>query len=254
MAKGATSRSDILEREYTKAILILVRSGIMLIVSLLLVWFFGRLVIVRPLLDIGLLGVAAAIGFGVWGGWKVYRALSVKTVSFQCPYCSHEMRFPNVPENGFDCEDCNRPVAIKDGQVVAIKTITCPVCRTEHKVSVDAHRYICDNCQRPLNVSGDVPTTEITVGGDSEILRNYDVILTSAGRSPNDVALALESIMILTLAEARRLLQELPLTVVRNVPERKADAIRRRLRELGSTAVIQPTVTEAPNQRARGGQ
>jgi len=36
-------------------------------------------------------------------------------------------------------------------------------------------------------------------------------------------------------------MENLPLTVIRNVPERKADAIRSRLRELGATAVVRPT-------------
>jgi ribosomal protein L7/L12 len=53
--------------------------------------------------------------------------------------------------------------------------------------------------------------------------------------------MALESILICNLVEARRQMENLPLTVMRNVPERKADAVRRRLRELGATAIVRPT-------------
>ena len=62
-------------------------------------------------------------------------------------------------------------------------------------------------------------------------------------------AMAVESILICNLAESRRQMENLPLTVMRNVPERKADAVRRRLRDLGATAVIRPTADQTASTR-----
>ena len=53
--------------------------------------------------------------------------------------------------------------------------------------------------------------------------------------------MALESILVCNLVDARHQMEGLPLTVMRNVPERKADAVKRRLRDLGATAITQPT-------------
>jgi ribosomal protein L7/L12 len=49
---------------------------------------------------------------------------------------------------------------------------------------------------------------------------------------------------VCNLPEARAQLKNLPLTVMRNVPELKADALRRRLRELGATAIVRPTAED----------
>src|SRR5207237_6152576 len=101
--------------------------------------------------------------------------------------------------------------------------------------------YMCDQCNRAVKLTSD--PKEI-VAERSDLLTNYDVLLTDIGRKPTDVAMALESILICNLVEARRQMENLPLTVRRNVPERKADAVRRRLRDLGATAIVRPTAEE----------
>src|SRR5207253_828721 len=73
-----------------------------------------------------------------------------------------------------------------------------------------------------------------------EPTEDFDVLLSQVGRQPKDVAMALESILICNLAEAKRQMENLPLTVMRNVPHRKADAVKTRLRELGATAIARP--------------
>jgi len=61
--------------------------------------------------------------------------------------------------------------------------------------------------------------------------------------------MALESILICNLAEARRQMENLPLTVIRMFPSAKQNAIRSRLRELGATAVVRPTEDQAVPRR-----
>jgi ribosomal protein L7/L12 len=121
-----------------------------------------------------------------------------------------------------------------------IKQITCTFCKTVHKVSAKATQYMCDRCNRALRLT-DPNSPAAVVQEQSDLLANYDVQLTDIGRNKNEVAMALQSMLVCNLPEARRQMEHLPLTIARNVPERKADAIRRRMRDLGATAIATAT-------------
>src|SRR5258708_80031 len=156
------------------------------------------------------------------------------------------MQFLERHTDDYDCEGCHRKVHYQNGQPVPVKTVTSQSCRTVHRVAVTATKFICDRCNRGVKLSDD---PKEVIAERSDLLPNYNVMLTNPARNRNEFPIAVESILICNLVEARRQMENLPLTVMRNVPERKADAIRSRLRELGATAVIRPTEDQAVPRR-----
>ncbi len=239
MPKSSMTRSDVLEKEYEAGLTQVIRGVVILVAALILMWLMN-LASLAPLAIFAFLGAVAGAVIAAVGGRRMYRARSLPTVTVYCPYCEHPMEFLSEPTEDYTCESCNRRVIYENGKPVPVREITCPTCRAVHKVSEKTTTYTCDRCNRTLKLV-DPHDPKRVVAEQSDILRNYDVILTQAGRQPNDVAMALQTILVCNLKEARARMEELPLTVVRDVPERKADAIRTRLRELGATAVIRPT-------------
>ncbi len=242
MPLNPASRADILEREFEAATTLLIRGIIVLVVSLILVWIL-RLAGLLPLAAFFALTALAGAVIVAVAGRRMYLARKVPALTVYCPYCQHPNQFVEEPAEDWTCEGCHRTVYYENGQMVPVREITCPSCRTVHKVSQKAKTFTCDRCNRTLRLTDPSEPAKI-VAEPTDMLRNYDVILTQAGRQPNDVAMALQDILVCNLKEAKARMQDLPLTIVRNVPERKADAIRSRLRELGATAVIRPTEDE----------
>lgn len=255
MAQSATTKSDVLEREYTVGVQMLLGAGAVLILALLFFWSASlvansyrgnttstQYVVVRPLLIVtGVLATLGAVALAALGGTRMNKAKAAPTVTVSCPYCGYAMEFPASPTLDWDCEGCHRRVYYEKGKMAEVKQITCTFCKTVHKVSAKATTYMCDNCNRALRLADPNDPNQVVADASTEVMKNYDVLLTEVGRNRNEVAMALESILICNLLEARRRMENLPLKVAGNVPERKADAIRRRLRDLGATAVIQPT-------------
>ncbi len=247
MRVTSSARSDILEKEYEAALVFLIRGLIVLVASLILVWLM-RLFKLTPLAVV--FGLTALLGLvlAIVGARRMYLARAIPSITVECPYCGHPNQFVTNPTSDWTCEACHRTVYYENGVMAPIREITCPSCRAVHKVSTKAKTFTCDQCHRTLRLTD--PNAPATVVAEpSEMLRNYDVILTQAGRDPNRVAMELQSILVCNLREAKARLEELPLTVVRNVPERKANALRERLREAGATAVIRPTEDEATAPR-----
>jgi len=255
MARSATTKSEVLEREYEVGVQILIGAGAVLLLGLLFLWsatlvtnsYRGnttstQYVVVRPLLIVtGVLTTLGSVVMAALGATRMNKAKVSPTVTVKCPYCDFAMEFPAEPTIDWDCEGCHRRVYYEKGRMAEVKQITCTFCKTVHRVSAKATTYMCDNCNRALRLADPNDPTQVAVDASSDVLKNYDVLLTEIGRNRNEVAMALESILICNLLEARRRMENLPLKVAGNVPERKADAIRRRLRDLGATAVIQPT-------------
>jgi ribosomal protein L7/L12 len=263
MSKGVVSRSQVLEAEYTTGTTRLVGAAVLLLLSLLALWganlilrqhFAGssfQVVYLRPLLFLGgLVGVVASLVIGVKAGLEMKQAKERPTVGVNCPYCGFTTQFVDEPTEDYDCEGCHRRVYYENGKPVEIKQITCTFCKTVHKVSAKATQYMCDRCNRALRLTDPNDPTAV-VQEQTDMLMNYDVMLTDIGRNKNEVAMALQSMLVCNLPEARRQMEHLPLTIARNVPERKADAIRRRMREMGATAIATPTAQseQAPSGR-----
>lgn len=287
----STTRSDVLEKEFESGSSWLIGAVILLIVSLVGWWLTGGLnspgsaksgndlaqgsyfrelgqVVGKgkpapetnpesPPLFLALnllsrLGVIGALVLGAIGGLQMFRARESPKVTANCPYCGHPMEFLKEPTEDYDCEGCHRPVHFQNGVLLPIRTITCAFCKTIHRVSTKTTHYTCERCNRALRLT-DPYSSKTVVEERTELFQNYDVILTDVGRPKDEagIAMELESILICNLPEARRQMANLPLVVARSLPERKADAIRRRLRERGATAIIRPSATseQAPPRR-----
>lgn len=250
MAQTVRTRSELIEEEYSGSVtqligIIVLFFALLLTVYLLSLWHSNPVWSMRLRILVGA-GALITLGWAIVVGMKMQKTKAVKTLTVNCPYCDFPMEFLEQPNSDYDCENCHRRVQYENGRPVPIKTVTCQFCKTVHKVSVNAKHFLCDRCNRPVKLSDD---PKEVVAEQSDMLANYDVVLTDVGRKSTDVAMALESILICNLVEARRQMENLPLTVMRNVPERKADAVRRRLRDLGATAVIRPTADDSAGGR-----
>jgi len=242
MPLNPSSRADMLEKEYAAAVGLLIWGIVVLVVSLILIWILS----LAAVMSLVAFFCLTAVGGGVMiviAGRRIYLARQVPAITVYCPYCQYPNQFVTEPTEDWTCEGCQRVVYYENGQMVPVREVTCPSCRTVHKVSQKATTFTCDRCNRTLRVTSPSEPAQV-IAEPSDMLRNYDVILTQAGRQPTDVAMALQDILVCNLREAKERMQQLPLTVVRNVPERKAEAIRSRLRELGATAVVRPTEEE----------
>lgn len=246
MAKYTTTRTDVLEKAYAAGTVTVIRGAIILVVSLLLLYFFTMFQ-VESLQILAMIGVVIGIIVALLGVKTMYDARKAPVVTFACPYCDYPMQFPKDPTEDFDCDRCHRRVYFESGKLAPVVEVTCTSCKAVHRVSSMANRFICDKCNRPVNLKKKEGEEDTLAPEQTEILQNYDVLLTQVGRKPNEVGMALQDLLVCNLVEARRQMEELPLTVARNVPERKADAIRRRLRELGATAIVRPA--EAADQQ-----
>jgi len=243
------TRSSVVEETSVSGLTQLIWSVSGLVVCLLasyLLHFIPSRNLSMGLMIISFAGAATFAGFAIKAGVSMKEAKEVKTVTVNCPYCDFPMQFVQQPTDDYDCEGWHRRVHYQNGIPVAVKTVTCQSCKSVHKVAVTATRFICDRCNRGVKLTDD---PKEVVAERSDLLQNYDVLLTDPGRKRTEVAMALESILICNLAEARRQMENLPLTVIRNVPERKADAVRSRLRDLGATAVVRPTEDQTVPRR-----
>jgi ribosomal protein L7/L12 len=203
-------------------------------------------------------GVVALIGLSIAGA-AVYDGIQTrkqKGVAFTCPYCDKVNLFEAEPHENFDCEFCSRAVHFEDGAPVPVRLVNCPFCHTDHRVAVDVHRYVCDRCNRPLELKmapGRAATVQAAEGDEAP--HNYDVLLISVDRRHEiEVAMKLQNILVVNLPEARRLMATAgtatPLVVSHALPQRKAEAIRRQLQDVGATATLRPTNdTGAPTAR-----
>ncbi len=255
MAKTATTRSEVLEQETESGVILAIPALLVLGVALFSMWM-GKLIdgghypqgsvqstYLKPLTTLLFVGgVISAVVMAARAAWIVKGAHDQPVVKVPCPYCDAVNEFLAVPTLSYDCETCSRRVQYEDGQPVPVIEVTCTYCKSVHKISSKATQYTCDQCNRALRLI-DPKNPQGIVTEQTDVLSNYDVKLTDIGRNKNDVAMALQSILVCNLVEARRQMENLPLTIARNVPERKADAFRRKMRDLGATAVVALTET-----------
>jgi ribosomal protein L7/L12 len=199
----------------------------------------------RVLCGLGLLAGGAILGLAIQRSLEAKKA---KGVPFTCPYCETTSEYVALPVADFDCEHCNRTVHFVNGEPIPVRTIICQACKTEHKVPSNLTRYVCDKCNRPLKLAADKVVATASNEAADAMLQNYNVELLGLDkRQESDLVNKIQSLMMLTLPEARRLVEaaspNAPLIVAYDLPQRKADAVRRALQELGGTAAIKPTGT-----------
>ncbi len=193
--------------------------------------------------SVGLLAGGAIFGLAIV---RSLEARKVKGFPFTCPYCDTVSEYTAKPVADFDCEHCNRTVHFLNGEPIPVRTIICQACKTEHRVPANLERYVCDKCNRPLKLVADKKVAVASNEAIDAMLQNYNVELLGLDkRHENDVISKIQSLMMLTLPEARRLVEaaspSAPLIVAYDLPQRKADAVRRSLQELGATAAIKST-------------
>lgn len=243
MNKETATLSDLQEVEWTQSVGTIV-TGLSLVVGSALLLYFSKFWLSdSPLMMArALMSLALVVGVGVTGlgAFRFIKARSVSSVAYPCPYCNAECRLANAPTDNFVCEGCSRTVHFLDGEPVEVVEVTCSACRSAHKVCISASRYICDKCNRPVNLpflKDDHSEQEFDQGG---LTQNYDVLLFGYDhRKENELAFKLQNVMMVNLAETKRLLHavtpESPLVVGNLLAERKADSIKRQLQELGAT-------------------
>ena len=210
-------------------------------------WFIGmRLRVADTVLGFVALAGAGLAGAAIYNGVQTRK---LRGVGFLCPYCDKDNRFEDEPNESFECEFCNRTVHFEDGVPVPVRVVSCPSCHADHRVAVNVQRYVCDRCNRSLELATESrgrPTTLAAGAVESAAPQNFDVLLISVDRrQENEVALKLQNLLVVNLPEARRLMAtastSAPLVVSHGMPQRKAEAIRRQLQDLGATATLRPT-------------
>lgn len=217
-------------------------------------WLSGDILLTARIV----MGIAMVAGAGICGVAVYNGALTgkIQSVTFTCPYCDNQIRFPEPPTDDFDCEFCSRTVHFRDGKPVPVQTVICRACRTEHRVATSVQRFVCDNCNRPLLLPwADRQDVAIEDAAMDALLQNYDVLLVAYDRRrESELAFKIQNLLVVNMNEARRLIStvstQTPLIVGYDLPQRKAEAIRRQLQELGATATMRPTQMVA-GQRSR---
>jgi transposase-like protein len=263
MAKSATRLSDVLEQEWSNAVVLAARGIGILIVGALILYFAGfitgNVALIMISYILGGVGLAAGVLMCLWAVKRSVEAKQTPTVSFPCPYCGAPNMFLETPTEDFTCESCDRQVYFEDGQPVPVRQIICPACRAEHRVAISVQRFVCDSCNRTLSLVPNRPPTILT-SEDTEAadgLRHFDVMLVAYDhRKENEVAFKIQNLLVVNMNEARRLMHtassSAPLIVAENEPQIKAESIRRQLQELGATATLRPTTVGRQQAQAGG--
>ena len=163
-----------------------------------------------------------------------------------CPFCDHTNQFVSEPNSDWNCDNCSRTVHYQNGVQIPVTWVICTACRAEHRVPVNVKRYLCDQCNRPLNISGDLRGGTAIIEVEDHLQRNFDVLLVAYDRRhENELAFKIQNLMFCNLPEARKMIAgatpQIPLVVGYNLAERKAESVRRDLQDLGATVRIQVT-------------
>jgi ribosomal protein L7/L12 len=209
------------------------------------------------LLDLlGMVMLVSGLGLCLTAAKRGIFAPRMPTIPFLCPYCDGETMLLAEPTTDFTCDHCDRQIHFENGVLVPVRHIVCPACRAEHRVAINVQRFVCDRCNRALQISADKPITlaPTTQEGSDGEARNFDVLLVAYDhRQESTVAFKVQNLLVVNMKEARRLLHtassSAPLIVAQNEPELKAESIRRQLQELGATATLRPTTVGKPAAR-----
>ena len=223
---------------------ILIIGGALLYVSKYL-FTFTALLVARILFGLVALAGAALVGTSIYVGAEAKKR---KGFEYKCPYCDKMNALEAEPTSTFDCDHCNRSIHFIGPVPVPVRSVNCPFCQTEHRVATNVHRYVCDRCNRPLElkIQGRGGSQMVAEGETETAPLNFDVLLLAADRRHEiEIAMKLQNLLVVNLPEARRLMASAstttPLVVSHNLPQRKAEAIRRQLQDVGATSTLRPT-------------
>ena len=248
MTQKTTSVTEVREVTWTESVGTALVGGALMLLAIVGFYFtkFAAPNMIMPTRILCALGLFAGGGILGLAIQRMLGAKKVKGVPFACPYCETTSEYTALPTEDFDCENCHRTVHFQNGTPIPVRTIICQACKTEHRVPSNLARYVCDKCNRPLKLVADKQVAVASNEAADAMLQNYNVELLGIDkRQENDIIAKIQSLMMLTLPEARRLVDaaspSAPLIVAYDLPQRKADAVRRSLQELGGTAAIKST-------------
>ena len=240
------------EKAWTVAIPQMIVGGVIFFVCVIMLFVVDYIARYNPgmkvtqYLLLGGMGIGIAIlGVAIF---QAYRLRYTPSLSQVCPYCGSTIKFLEAPKISYPCDSCQRTIHFLNGKAAPLKQVICPACKSEHTVAQHLDEYVCDQCNRAIEVSKKRKpgTGELT----DALLQNYDVLLVSIDRRKEiEIAQKLQNLMLINMIEARKMMGEAtpnkPLIVERNQPQRKAEAIRRSLQELGATVTLRPVTTGA---------
>lgn len=262
--KGANRTSEVTEKEVTQAI-VSGGIGVLILLTAALLLYFYNLLFPPDSVAFGrfLLAVILFTGLALILQ-SVYRVVRLRTLSrtpFPCPYCSHINSFVDTPDVDFECESCRRTVHFQNGEPVAIRTIICQGCLAEHRVAVTVERYLCDRCNRALQIQPETPVLSapplpqprgsLLTGPAVEPDRKQDVqhcdVFVTAVQPQQDEAVAagIERLMSVSLQDARQLLGAIgphaPLMIGFDLPAEAARSLEQEFQRLGAVVVCRDT-------------
>ncbi len=243
MLQQAMIISQARESYYEKAIFHAIRGAIILIVGLILLWVEHSVVAmikssmwISIAVAVPMILITLGICILLLAVWVVIQSNRISYVTVGCPYCDEPVQFTAQPTSDFDCPYCHRHVQFEDGFMLPVQVVECTFCSAKHRVSIKAQSYTCERCNQVIKLT----TTAEQEAAQPRADTYYDVILTQAGRNADEVAMALQSIMVCSLKEAKMVIERLPAPVAQDIPYIKAESIRDQLRGLGAMAIMIP--------------
>ena len=229
-------RSDIIERQWEKAITWAVLGILVLIVGLLLYFYNENWFAFEKLNFQGLDIRAASYPFLIVGGLmllyagtRVVGGKSVKSFLSTCPYCGHDSEFAEEPQTDFICEECTRRVPVQDGKVLDITGVRCGFCGALNFMSEKTKVLICEECHR------EIPLLDPNTGEMRHVAKGYarvddstlyDLVLIKVGRDREPLINSLQHILSMTRNQVKELLEELPATLIKGINRRKGEMLR----------------------------
>lgn len=233
-------RSDILEREYSQALIL---GGVGLVSLLLMALFFRYGGMFTPL---AWLFLVAWLGMWGYAGWRLYQTRSVPSHPITCPFCNQDVIFVSPPNSDFTCEHCMKRVPMENGRILEIVAVKCPHCGSVQQLSSRAAVAICEQCNHEIMVSRMKRAASPFSAPSQDDATRYDLYLISVGRDPEPVIHALQSLLTLNRPDVKKLIEALPMALLTNLTKPKGDALQRQLAELG--AKVELKQVDDPNR------
>lgn len=221
-------RRDILEDHGSIAIVFGLTGLVVIVLGGLLIYYRGSGMF------IGLGWVMLLAGLG-GAGYAVYHIMQIKKVTFvpiECPYCRATNKLTEHPLSDIACEVCNRMIPIVDGQILPVEQVRCGFCNALNYYSPKTEVLICETCDHEIPISGEEGKTTKKlpkgfVAFEDENL--YELILIEAGPKTEEIIPVLQQMLALNRNQVKDLIQDLPQSLLRGIPLKKAEILQTQL-------------------------
>ncbi len=233
-------RSDVVEVHWERAI----RWGVLGVVCILGGLFFlryGRDWAGIDLTSLSWVPIVAGPVMVIYAISEGINSRKVPSYTTMCSYCGHEMVFTAAPEEDFVCDGCGRRVPVKDGQVLSVTAVRCGYCQALNYMSEKTLVLICEECDR------EIPLLDPETGETRHVPRGfarvddeslYELVLVNMGREKEAVMKSLQTMLAINHAQALKLVEELPVSLLSGINRRKAEMLRAQLEANGAVAEL----------------